>query len=174
MRIQQLLIKLRKEGNRWTSSRITTKGKFDFTYGRVDVRIWTRRVDGPFPAVWLLSSKCCWPKQGEIDIFEMQTQWNYIPAALHFQDHHRGKALSYHNSDTNTARWRVYSVDWQPNYIAFSHDGREIGRYNKPRNANRNKFHLIINNAMQPSWGKGPRASLKEHNLYIDYVKVWK
>lgn len=176
-----LNIKCRKEGGTWTSARMTTKGKFEFTYGRVDVKVWTSRQHGAFPAVWMLSSKYGWPGGGEIDIFEMQTAWNYIPASLHFQDRNKGDSVSFKDYDTRTKRWRVYSVDWKPTYIAFYHDNKLINFYKKPAKANWNNwpfragnpFHLIINNAMHPDWGTAPAGSLTQHNLYVDYIRVW-
>lgn len=177
-----LNIRLRKRGNNWESSRLTTKGKFRFGYGRVDARIRCDRVNGPFPAVWALAEHHSrWPQNGEIDLFEMQTKWDYIPSSLHFPAHHGGNALSYKNYDINTSRWRVHSMEWTPTYIAFYHDGVKIGEYKRPARfnphnwpytGNTNKFNLIINNAMHPFWGTAPDRGLTEHILQVDYITV--
>lgn len=178
----RIILRKSRAGTTWLSSRINTKGKFEFTFGRIDARVKAKRVDGVFPAVWALSSKCKWPLCGEIDLFEMQTAWDYIPASLHFQSNHAENAISFPDRDINVEKWHIYSMEWTPTYIAFFHDDREIGRYNKPAQATQqnwpftadNPFYLIVNNAMQPrGWGSVPSPELKQHLLLVDYIKVW-
>lgn len=177
-----LHITLQKSETGWTSSRLTTKDKMLFTFGRVDVRLRTERRNGAWPAVWALSSAGDWPHNGEIDIFEMQTKWPFIPSSLHFTERHGGNPVSFKNRDVDTARWRVYSVEWTPKYIAFFHDNVELDRYKRPEpptNKNwpyheNNKFFLIINNAMHPQhWGTPPDRDMTSHVLEVDYVKFW-
>ena len=54
----------------YTSSRITTKDKFSFRYGKVEARIKTVDGQGFWPAFWLLPEGGEWPCDGEIDIME--------------------------------------------------------------------------------------------------------
>jgi beta-glucanase (GH16 family) len=64
----------------YTSARVNTRGKFDFTYGKVEVRARIPAGMGTWPAVWLLHSNPSiygpWPLSGEIDIME---GFNYGP-----------------------------------------------------------------------------------------------
>ncbi|HYJ91029.1 MAG TPA: glycoside hydrolase family 16 protein, partial [Pyrinomonadaceae bacterium] len=58
---------------KYTSARLTTKGKFDIKYGRFEARIKIPRGQGVWPAFWLLGSDIStvgWPQCGEIDIME--------------------------------------------------------------------------------------------------------
>ncbi|MGD9258791.1 MAG: family 16 glycosylhydrolase, partial [Gammaproteobacteria bacterium] len=58
----------------YTSARINTKGKFDFRYGKVEVRARLPVGRGLWPAIWMLHSDPTiygpWPLSGEIDIME--------------------------------------------------------------------------------------------------------
>jgi beta-glucanase (GH16 family) len=81
-------LKLRGEdlgGGNYTSARIDTAGKFDFTYGKVEVRARIPSGAGTWPAIWALHSPVGaapgadfpdlgafgpWPLSGEIDIME--------------------------------------------------------------------------------------------------------
>ena len=57
----------------YTSASLTTKKKFEFTYGRVEVRAKMPRGKGMWPAIWTLGSTIGavgWPRCGEIDIME--------------------------------------------------------------------------------------------------------
>src|SRR5437762_2667561 len=57
----------------YTSARITTRGFFSFTYGRIEARIKIPHDQGIWSAFWLLGSNCetvGWPTCGEIDAME--------------------------------------------------------------------------------------------------------
>ena len=56
----------------YSSSRITTKNKHDFKYGKIQARIKTVDGEGFWPAFWMLPTNGSWPCDGEIDIME---QW---------------------------------------------------------------------------------------------------
>eukprot|EP00536_Pseudo-nitzschia_multiseries_P015177 jgi/Psemu1/41534/gm1.41534_g len=175
----------------WTSARLETKQKFNFTYGRMSTRIRCKAVPGPFSAVWALSEQGAdpnigWPKCGEIDFFEMQALWDYTPSTLHFEEHCYGSSMSFFSYKTfeTVHDWHEYGVEWENDYIAFYHDGVRIGEYPKPipKTVSRtnwpfdkaldNKFYFIINNAMDPDWGTKADSSLMMHDVEVDWIKL--
>ena len=61
------------EGKNYTSARINTQDKFEFTYGRVEMRAKLPNWEGMWPAFWLLGAnidEIGWPNCGELDILE--------------------------------------------------------------------------------------------------------
>lgn len=173
----------------WTSARLNTMQKYNFTFGRMSSRVRCKPVDGPFSAVWALSERSedenvGWPKCGEIDFFEMQTLWDYTPSTLHFEEHAYGTAMSFFSYETfeTVDDWHVYGVEWDDKYIAFYHDGKRIGEYPRPQSEFiqtmnwpydwQNRFFLIINNAINPDWGKHAQSDLVQHDLEVDWIKV--
>ena len=54
----------------WTSGSVITRGKFDFTYGRMEVRARIPVCRGAWPAIWTLGSQHPWPGNGEVDVLE--------------------------------------------------------------------------------------------------------
>ena len=72
-----LVIQAKKEAytNRdYTSARLLTKGKREFTFGRIDIRAKLPVSKGLWPALWMLGKKIDqtnWPACGEIDIMEL-------------------------------------------------------------------------------------------------------
>jgi beta-glucanase (GH16 family) len=65
--------KQRNGANAYTSSRMTTQGKHEFTYGRIEARLAVPKGKGLWPAFWMIGSNIGsvgWPKCGEIDIME--------------------------------------------------------------------------------------------------------
>ncbi|MBC7775173.1 MAG: family 16 glycosylhydrolase, partial [Phycisphaerae bacterium] len=67
-----LIIEARKEnfgGSAYTSSRLQTKGKKEFKFGRIDLRAALPEGQGIWPALWMLGgniSSVNWPACGEI------------------------------------------------------------------------------------------------------------
>ncbi len=59
-----------REYIRYTSSSINTAGKFEFLYGRMEVRARIPISSGAWPAIWLKGRGMPWPSCGEIDVME--------------------------------------------------------------------------------------------------------
>ncbi len=77
----QLVIEARQENytgsdniaRNYTSARMLTKGKWSWTYGRIEARIKIPKGQGIWPAFWMLGANIDsvnWPSCGEIDIME--------------------------------------------------------------------------------------------------------
>jgi len=194
---------LKDDDGNWTSSRLTTRGSFNFNMGKVECRVRCKTGGGPFSAVWCMSEKkhdpnVSWPLCGEIDFFEYQKIWDYTPATLHFNDHFGGNGISFHDNEivheledaNGDPVWHTYAAEWTPEYVALLHDGKEIGRHwrpdldpdetkrAKPTMKNwpyikGNPFYLIINNAIDSTWGAKSPPDLKHHDLEVDYIKVY-
>jgi beta-glucanase (GH16 family) len=54
----------------YSSSKLTTKGNFEFKQGRVDIRAVVAEGQGMWSAGWMLGAENDWPFTGEIDIFD--------------------------------------------------------------------------------------------------------
>ncbi|CAM9663540.1 unnamed protein product [Discosporangium mesarthrocarpum] len=70
----------------YSSGKIKTKDKFDFTYGRIEARIKLPKGDALWPAFWMLPSNFdgIWASGGEIDIMESFNQMTTSQGTLHF------------------------------------------------------------------------------------------
>ena len=75
----KLVITARKESlssapdwgrQRYTSARLITRGKAEWTYGFFEVRAKVACGKGTWPAIWMLGSQGDWPAAGELDILE--------------------------------------------------------------------------------------------------------
>ncbi len=141
-----LIITAQKEdekigGKSYTSGRITTRGKFSFTYGYVEARIKSPKGDGMWPAFWMLPQPPTtqnshneyggWARNGELDIMEAKGRLNnVVDTTLHFGDNwpkaqRKGKSTTL-ASDID--KWHTYAVDWRKESIAWIVDGSEVLR----------------------------------------------
>ncbi|RKP27562.1 concanavalin A-like lectin/glucanase domain-containing protein [Syncephalis pseudoplumigaleata] len=179
-----LRIVARYEGGKWTSGRISTKGKFTFKYGRVDVRAKLPTADGMFPAIWMMpqhSTYGTWPDSGEIDIAEYQSAWTKDKRvslqSLHFKKQHGGSAMSF-NTKCDPSDWHIYTVMWSPDFIKFMRDNIYIGSYIRPKDATpaswpyNQEFYLILNLAVEPEWGSRARPEGDVHAMEVDWIRV--
>src|SRR5690606_15151789 len=72
----KLVITARKEAkgsNQYTSTRLVSKNKGDFLYGRIEVKAKIPKGVGSWPAIWMMPTTSTyggWPTSGEIDIME--------------------------------------------------------------------------------------------------------
>ncbi|MEV5605979.1 discoidin domain-containing protein [Streptomyces sp. NPDC052299] len=118
----------------FTSGRIDTNTKFDFTYGKVSARMKLPVGDGFWPAFWMLGSDVddpdvSWPGSGETDIMENIGYGDWTSSALHgpgySADGNIGKQQTYANGGRADA-WHTYGVEWTPEGMTFTVDDRVV------------------------------------------------
>lgn len=172
-----------------TSARLNSK--FAFTNGRVEVRAMLPTGVGTWPAIWTLGKNIneagaywqtrgfgttSWPACGEIDIME---HWgdnqNFVQSAMHTPSS-SGNTVNKGGQTIPTAStaFHVYELEWSPEKMVFSVDGRVHYTYNPPvKNASTWPFtadqYLILNIAIQPIIP----PSFTESAMVIDYVRVY-
>lgn len=177
-------IKENYEGANYTSGRIKTQGRYNFTYAKVEVRAKLPGWLGTWPAIWMLGSNITsvgWPRCGEIDIME-QKGWDKtkVSAALHNSSSF-GNTLNVREVDnpTATSAFHTYAVNWTPNEISFSVDDEVFYTYspeeqtadNWPYN---NPQFIILNVAMGGALGGTIPDNFTESTMEIDYVRVYR
>lgn len=177
-----LKIKLIKEsynGSNYTSARIVTKNKYQFQYGRVDIRAKLPAGGGTWPALWMLGSDINtnpWPGCGEIDIMEhVGNNLNRIYGTLHHPGHSGGNADggSVVISDATT-QFHVYSCEWSASNIKFYVDNVLFYTFNNNSNLPFNKpFFFIFNCAMGGNFGGAVDPNFTSATLEVDYVHVY-
>ena len=120
---------------RMLTGAVFTKGKFEFRYGKVEVRMRTNRTVGNFPAAWLRTwdtGRQAW--HSEIDIVEMFGNKRESAHTAHSQltvSNVRHGQRNVFTHKLNTTRWHVYGVEWTENSILWTVDGEKVGEYVK-------------------------------------------
>ncbi|MDQ1287093.1 MAG: hypothetical protein QG622_658 [Actinomycetota bacterium] len=168
----------------FTSGRIQTSGKFAQQYGHIESRIQVPKGSGLWPAFWMLGGGN-WPNDGEIDIMEVVGRDpNRLFGTLHGPGYSGGSA--YGASLVSDTPWHQafhnYAVDWSPDLIVWTVDGREYFRAT-PASLSAakgnvswvytHKFFVILNLAVGGNFGQGDPASLPaESKMLVDYVHV--
>ena len=168
-----------REGALFTSGKLVTKGLFEFTYGRVEVRAKLPAEVGSWPAIWMLGTNIDsvnWPRCGEIDIMEHRGKdLNLMFGTLHYPGH------SGDNADGNKKMFKnistelhIYSLEWSAASIKMLVDGvivHEVANNNNlPFN---HDFFLILNLAMGGNFAGPIDAAVNGAEMQVDYVRVY-
>lgn len=179
-----LIITAAYDGTQYTSTRITTKDKKEFQYGKMEVRAKLPQGKGLWPAFWMLGSNISqvgWPKSGEIDILEyVGKEPGLVFTSLHTQDSH-GNTINTKKTIIEGIEegFHLYAIDWNKDQIAFYVDNHLVYTF-KPEVKNENTwpynqpFYFLINMAIGGNFG-GPDIdnSVFPQEFSIDYIKVY-
>jgi uncharacterized repeat protein (TIGR02543 family) len=193
-----LTITAKKEsygGREYTSSRLTTKYKGDWLYGRIQVRAKLPSGRGTWPAIWMMPTQSVyggWPWSGEIDIMEhVGYDMNRIHSTIHTKkyNHNIGTSIGHSKVVSDVANtFHVYEIIWEPGKIEAFVDGELVGTglFRYTASANREveyweawpfdqHFFLILNVAIGGNWGgaQGVDQNIFPTSMVVDYVRVY-
>jgi len=186
-----LVIEARKEayqGYAYTSARVVTRGRFEFLYGRVEVRAKLPTGNGTWPAIWMLGTnigQVGWPTCGEIDIME---NVGFDPLLIHGSIHTAAYNHTIGTQKTATVTvanpwedFHVYAMEWYADHIDLFVDGQRYFTFRNEGTGSRTwpfdkPQYLLLNLAIGGTWGgqKGIDDSLFPHRFLIDYVRIYK
>ena len=172
----------------YTSGRLNTAGKAEWSYGRFEIRAKLPEGVGSWPAIWMLGSSISsigWPACGEIDIMEhVGFDEGNIHASIHTTayNHILGTQKTAHiNVPTATDSFHVYTLEWTANYMYFMVDDQPLHFvYNDSENdVDKWPFdqsaYLILNLAVGGDWGgaQGVDNSSFPMSMLVDYVRIY-
>lgn len=179
-----LHINIKKENTAYTSTRITTKGKKEFKYGRIEARAKLPLAKGLWPAFWMLGaniSEVGWPLSGEIDILEyIGRKPSSVFTTLHFKEQHGGKAYTKTTLIEGIEDgFHVYAVNWTPEKIEFFVDDQKLFDYQPENKSQENwpfnqPFYILINTAVGGNLGGNDiDDGMLPQEFIIDYIRVY-
>jgi len=191
----KLIIEARKErlpersdygGQNYSSGKIQTKGKADWTYGFFEVRAKLACGRGVWPAIWMLASddKTQWPAKGEIDIME-HVGWDEgrVHGTVHTKayNHTVGTQKGSNRPTADVCgTFHNYQLDWNADRILIGIDGRAHMRFDNDKKGDAATWpfakpeYLILNVAVG-GWGgqMGIDDKAFPSRMEVDYVRVW-
>ena len=175
------------EESSYTSSRLVTKNKKSFKYGRIDIRAKLPLGQGIWPALWMLGNnidQVSWPKCGEIDIMEMigggDGRDNTVHGTAHWWDN-EFRAQYGNSSELSEGiyndEFHVFSIVWDATKISWYRDDKLFNTLDITPfflAEFKESFFLILNVAVGGNWPGNPN-SITEFPQYmiVDYVRVF-
>ena len=175
------------KGKFFTSTRLNSKFKGDWKYGRFDIRAKLPVQQGVWPAIWMLPSDWAygtWPQSGEIDIMEIIGQKaSTLHGTIHFGPpwpNNKFSGQQYELKKGNFSdEFHEFSVEWEENKIRWYIDDT-LYSTKTPADVTPNRwpfdqrFHMILNLAIGGNWPGPPDENTKfPKYMYVDYVRVY-
>ena len=166
-------------GANYTSARLKSENKFEFTYGKIEFRAKLPTGGGTWPALWSLGQNYAtntWPTCGEIDVMEHKgNNPNVIYGTCHYPGVSPGGGNSNNTTSTNvSSQFHVYKAIWTPTSIKFYVDDvlfhSVANTASLPFNSD---FFLIMNVAMGGTFGGPISSSFVQSTMEVDYVRVY-
>lgn len=186
-----LVIEARKDsigGKAYTSTRLVSKHKGDWLYGRIEVKARLPKGKGTWPAIWMLPTDWKyggWPASGEIDIMEhVGFDPGVIHGTIHTESYNHIKQTQREGKITVSDAQEVfhlYAIDWTKDGIDFYVDDQRYHSVSRDAKDTFKEwpfdqpFHLIMNIAVGGNWGgmQGIDDSIWPQRMEVDYVRVY-
>lgn len=144
----------------YTSGMITSKGKYQFTYGYIEARIWLSAASNGsianWPAFWTDG------QNDEMDVLEGlggRPCWHF-----HDPDGRPGSCAS----GKWTRGWHTFGADWQPGSVTYYYDGQKVGQI--ASGITSSPMHLILSYAISSRYGG---QTVVPATMKVHYVRVW-
>jgi len=179
------------QDKQFTSGRLRTKDKGDWTYGRFTFSALMPTGKGLWPAIWMLPTDEAyggWAASGEIDIMEyLGDEPNKVHGTLHFGaswPNNQFKGTDY-VTDGNSfdSEFHHFALEWEPGEMRWYVDSllyQTLGQgdwytgtidfpapFDKP-------FHLLLNLAVGGNWPGNPDVSTNfPQEFVLDYVRIY-
>lgn len=155
---------------RFTSGLVNTDGKFSYTYGLLEARVWLPAANenpgrvANWPGVWTDGQD--WPYDGENDIAE--GLGGRICAHFHSAVDNAGLGAGGGNGcsyATYAGGWHTFAADWEPGSVTYYYDGTSIGSLTT--GVTSAPMFIVLSYAAGQAYLQAP-ATMK-----VDYVRVW-
>ncbi|MFZ5940968.1 MAG: family 16 glycosylhydrolase [Bacteroidota bacterium] len=179
-------IKESYSGSEYTSARIITRGKYSFSYGKIEGRLKLPYGQGIWPAFWMMGesiSSVGWPACSETDIMEMiggSGRDNTVYGTGHWDNN--GSHASYGGNYTLSSGifaddFHTFSVEWTPKLISWYVDGNKFVSLDITPSG-LSEFHgdnfILLNLAVGGTWPGYPNSStVFPQTLEVDYIRVY-
>ena len=177
----------------YTSGRVSTQWRRDFTYGIFEARMKAPQGKGLLPAFWLMTTDeeryGQWPVCGEIDIMEVlgdQTKKNH--GTLHYGlPHEQVQGTVTLEEGDFSQEFHDFAVKWEPGLIRWYLDGAEFFQAEHWFSAGADgesapfpapfdhDMYLILNLAVGGNWVGYPdeTTDFTDAIFAVDYVRVY-
>jgi beta-glucanase (GH16 family) len=180
----------------YTSARMLTKGKWSWTYGRMEARIKLPRGQGIWPAFWMLGANINttpWPGCGEIDIMENIGKTNNNEQARVYGTIHGPQSGGDYNGGAGVGgnytlpggaalgdNFHIFAVEWTTNQFKWYLDNVQYFTatpaslpsggtwpFTQPQ-------FILLNLAVGGNWPGNPDGTtVFPQQMLVDYVRVY-
>jgi beta-glucanase (GH16 family) len=173
-----LLLRTRKDGDRYTCGAVNTRGKFEHRFGYYVARCKLPTQPGHWPAFWLMCSGVSTVgnegRDGtEIDVMEAPWRDGRLTVNLHWDGYGKDhkKAGSNLKKPEVVTGWHTYGLVWTPEEYVFYVDEHEVWR-SRAGGVSQVPQFLKLTEEIGTWGGKIQEAKLPDY-FEVDFVRVY-
>ena len=165
---------------------VTSKNKFSFQYGKIQIRARFKSAQGAWPALWMLGTEKGWLAKGEIDLMEHLNFDDHVYQTVHseytLKIDKTNTPQRYVKVEIQKDQWNTYGCQWDADKIVFTVNGQPTHTY--PRMPTKGEkqwsfdqpFYLILSMQIGGSWVNGSGPTNPDHfpaGMEVDWVRVY-
>lgn len=165
--------------NPYTSGRIQTDGKYEFKFGRIEIRAKLPAGQGSFPGMVLMGTNGGWPSCGEIGLMEQRGQDKTSVYCSTYSDSQNdlSKKVTFPTTTSLSAEFHTYALEWYVDHMVFFIDDKEEARRefgaSSPFATDNNNFYIILDVALGGNMGGAIDDAAFPMDMVLDYVRVY-
>jgi beta-glucanase (GH16 family) len=164
----------------YTSTRLITQGKHEWTYGFFEIRAKLPCGQGTWPAIWMLNREVIWPAGGELDIMEhIGREPGRVLSSVHTATGHGANPAGAGRQVPGACTaFHDYQMHWTADTVRFGIDGVMHFEYKNPRSGperwpfDKPQF-LILNIAVGGDLGGAVDDTVSPVSMEIEHVRVY-
>ncbi len=166
---------------------VTSKGKFAFKYGKVQIKARFKSAQGAWPALWMLGSKRGWPANGEIDLMEHlnfdQKVYQTVHSEYTIKIDKTNTPTKGSTAKINRDEWNTYGCQWDANKIVLTVNGKHTLTYPRVPELGMKQwpfeqpFYFILSMQIGGKWVNKSGPTNPDHypaGIEIDWVRVYR
>ena len=173
---------------RYTSAKVTTRGKMYVAPGRLEARIQLPAGQGLWPAFWMLGRDfpaTPWPECGELDVMENRgSRPTTTSSAVHGPGYSGNTPFAHAHSPARgnfSDAFHIFAVEWDSLHVRFFVDDTvhyavtrgELERFGK--SILDQSFFLLLNLAVGGTFDGDPTSdAIFPATMLVDYVRVYR
>ncbi|MCK4999084.1 MAG: glycoside hydrolase family 16 protein, partial [Anaerohalosphaera sp.] len=170
----------------YLSAGVTSKGKYFFKYGKVQIRARFKSAQGAWPALWMMPETKPRVGYGEIDIMEHLNFEHKVYQTVHsdytLKIDKTNTPKKSCNPEIDRDGWNTYGVEWNDNKIIFTVNSKpthtyphvaELGEKQWPFDE---PYYFILSMQIGGGWVNGSGPTNPDHypaGMEIDWVRVY-
>ena len=165
---------------------VTSRGKYAYRYGKVQIRARFKCAQGAWPALWMLGAEQGWPAGGEIDLMEHLNFDDKVYQTVHSE-------YTVRIDKTNTPKksgtapierddWNTYGCEWEADRIVFTVNGKPTHTYPRVPALGEKQWpfdqpcYFILSMQIGGKWVNGTGPTNPDHypaGMEIDWIRVY-
>lgn len=175
----RLVLRTKKDGDRYTSGAVRTKGRFEHAFGYYEARVKFPSQQGHWPAFWLFSNSVnnvdgSGRDGTEIDIIEKPWTSDLVHQALHW-DGYGGDHQAANKTEISipgiSQEWHTVGLDWRTDGYTFYIDG-QVTWSTSAGGVSQIPEYIKLTEEIGQWIGNIENANLPDY-FTVDYVRVY-